>query len=232
MSKLRLIEGDSPLKRAARSLSTKKDEKTQDVKGKTDNPKPVAYTNRKGRKYYLFRVETKTGKARYVFRRNIEGDGEPVRKMPEGHEVAESVNGIVSLRKAVESPIRDDELEAVRSVLDKHDHLTRYRVEDVKGDIVVFEPIGGVTPDLVETLRRFNPFFSRPNLETLEQSVRYSPVLRFRLVDKEKRRFYTERMTYRGEGGMMPLMRGSGTIRDVANRFCPKLGRDSFFDLF
>ena len=232
MAKLRLIERDSPKKSAARSLSTKKDEKTQDVEGKTGNPTPVAYTNRKGRKYYLFRVETKKGKVRYVFRRKIEGDGEPVRKMPEGHEVVESVNGIVSLRKAVESPIRDEELEAVRSVLDKHDHLKRYRVEDVKGDIVVFEPIGGATPELLETLRRFNPFFSRQNIETLEQSVRYSPVLRFQLVDKKKRRFYTERMTYRGEGGMMPLMRGSGTIHEVADRFCPKLGRDSFFDLF
>ncbi len=231
MVKLRLIEGHSSKMNDACDMANQ-DDTSRDIDGETDCCQPVAYTNRKGRKYYLFRVETKKGKARYVFRRNLEGDGEPVRTMPEGHEVVESVNGIVSLRKAVESPIHDEELAAVRSVLDKHDHLTRYRVDDVKGDIVVFEPIGGVTPRPAETLQRLYPFSSIPNLEMLEQSVRYAPVLRFRLVDKKKRRFYTERMTYRGEGGMMPLMRGSGTIHEVANRFCPKLGRDSFFELF
>ena len=227
MSKLQSIK-----KRDARELSPNRIDIAHDIQGRSGTPDIVTYTNRKGRKHYLFQMETKKGKLRYVFRRNIEGGGEPMQKIPEGYEIAESVNGIVSLRKAIESPLRKEELEAVRSVLEKHEHLARYRVEDIKGDIVVFEPIGGATPELVEALRRFNPFFSRPDLETLEQSVRYSPVLRFRLVDREKRRFFTERMTYRGEGGMMPMMNGSGTIREVANRFCSKLGRDSFFDLF
>jgi len=39
-------------------------------------------------------------------------------------------------------------------------------------------------------------------------------------------------MTYRGKGGMMPLMNGNGTIREVAERFCLRLGRDSFFELY
>jgi hypothetical protein len=200
--------------------------------GRKDEFDAIAYTNRKGQKYFLFQVKTKTGKARYVFRRNIEGQGKPVFKIPSGHEIAESVNGIVSLRKAVESPLRAEELEIVRSILKKHEHLARYRADDVKGDIVVFEPIGGASPEVLKCIQSFNPLFPIWNLESLERRVQYSPVLRFRLVDEKKRRFHTERMTYRCEGGMMPLMNGNGTIREVAERFCGKLGRDSFFELF
>ncbi len=199
---------------------------------KKDEIDIVTYTNRKGRKYYLFQMTTKTGKIRYVFRRNIEGQGQAVPKIPTDYEITESVNGIVSLRKAFQSPIQTKEVQIVRSILKKHKHLARYRADDVKGDIVVFEPIGGVTPELLETLRSFNPFLVPQNIEILEQSVRYSPALRFRLMNEKKRQFCTERMTYRGEGGMMPMMDGNGTIREVAERFCMKLGRDSFFDLF
>jgi hypothetical protein len=100
--------------------------------------------------------------------------------------------------------------------LRRHAHLARYRAEEVKGEIVVFEPIGGASPELLESLRKYSPFVGTPNLERLEQRVQHSPVLRFRLVDEETRRFHTSRMTYRGEGGMMPLMRGGGSIEEVA----------------
>ncbi len=177
-------------------------------------------------------MKTKTGKVRYVFRRNIEEQGDPLLEIPNGHEIAESVNGIVSLRKAIESPIRTEELETVRSVLKKHEHLARYRVEDVKSDIVVFEPIGGFTPESSEMFQITNRPLHASSIARLEQRVQFSPVLHFILIDEKKREFYTERMTYRGEGGMMPLKDGHGTIREVAERFCSKLGRDSFFELF
>ncbi len=57
----------------------------------------VTYTNRKGRKYYLHRGVTKTGKPRYYFSRKEKG--ELVDEIPTGYEINESVNGIVSLAK-------------------------------------------------------------------------------------------------------------------------------------
>jgi hypothetical protein len=192
----------------------------------------ASHVNRKGRTYYLFQVRTKTGKDRYVFRRDIEGPGEAVPAIPDGFEIAESVNGIVSLRMAAESPIHAEEVEAVRAALRRHERLARYRAEEVKGDIVVFEPIGGASPELLEIARRYNPLLVPSDLAELEQGVQYSPVLLFRLVDEVTRRFHTSRMTYRGAGGMMPLTNSSGPIGDVADRFCKTLGRDSFFELF
>ena len=193
--------------------------------------RPVSYVNGKGRRYYLFSVETKTGKPRYVFRRGLKGAGEPVLAIPEGYEIAESVNGVVSLRMVVESLVRSEELEAVRAVLRRYKGLARHRVEEVRGDIVVFEPIGGASPELLDILERYGGI-SRVNMEEMDERVQYEPVLLFRLVDAETRLFHTSRMTYRREGGMKPLTDGGGTIDEVAERFCKTLGTDDFFELY
>jgi hypothetical protein len=148
----------------------------------------IAYTNRRGRKYYLFRMKTKTGGSRYVFRREIEGRGEPVLEMPNGYEISESVNGIVSLRKTFTSPIRKEEMDAVRSVLKNHERLAMYRVEDVRGDIVVFEPISGLTPETIEFVRSLQGPCATLDLGPLERRTQYEPVLRFRLIDEKKRK--------------------------------------------
>ena len=57
----------------------------------------VAYTNRKGTRYYLCQGRTKTGKIRYYFAREPCEDA--VTAIPAGYVVEESVNGIVSLSK-------------------------------------------------------------------------------------------------------------------------------------
>ena len=55
----------------------------------------VTDTNRKGLTYDLCRGTTTTGRARYVFAR--EPQGEPVVDLPPGYRIRESVNGVVSL---------------------------------------------------------------------------------------------------------------------------------------
>ena len=68
----------------------------------------VTYINRKGRKYYLCQGVTKTGKPRYFFLR--EQKSKPIGKIPEGYEIAESVNGIVSLSKVKPKLIKSQRL--------------------------------------------------------------------------------------------------------------------------
>ena len=45
---------------------------------------PVSYTNRKGLRYTLYRGQTRTGKPRYYFGREGQGQGEPVTELPPG----------------------------------------------------------------------------------------------------------------------------------------------------
>jgi hypothetical protein len=102
---------------------------------------PITHTNRKDVTFYLCRGVTKTGKPRYFFAREPD-KGEPVEAIPEGYEVVESVNGVVSLARARPALIQPEERDLVQAAVAKHPKWRNYRV-DVKGErIVVYEREG------------------------------------------------------------------------------------------
>ena len=107
----------------------------------------ITHTNRKGVTFYLGRGVTKTGKPRYFFAREPD-KGEPVEAIPEGYEIVESVNGVVSLAKARPALIRPEELALVQAAVAVHPKSGNYRV-DVKGErIVVYEHEGADTDNV------------------------------------------------------------------------------------
>lgn len=187
----------------------------------------ITYTNRKGKTYYLCEKTTKTGKNRYVFSK--EPKGKPVTKLPEGYEITESVNGVVSLSKAVPSPILPSEVDIVRKALAANKRLRRYRVDSRKTDIIVYEPVGGLSLNAVKELGLGFPMSA---MKRLEKSAQYAPVLRFRLLDEQGREFGVERMCYRGSiDGWLPLSDG-GKIEQLTKRYIDQLGKESFFELY
>ena len=185
--------------------------------------KPAAfeYVNRRGVRYLLCETRTKTGKPRYVFSR--EPVGSPVAAVPAGHEVAENVNGGVSLRKAGTLAIREDEIAAVKAALAKHPHLKRCRVEARKRELVVYE---SQTGDLEAFAQLFG---SRAPQDLLDRAL-LSPVLRFVLDDDERRMFVVERMVCRGSfNGWHAL--GGGPLDELAERYVKHIGKESFYEL-
>ena len=192
----------------------------------------ITYTNRKGRTYYLCRGVTKTGKPRYYFAR--EPKDEPVEKVPEGYEIRESVNGIVSLAKKQPIQILPEERAAVEAAIKRHPKPGNYRV-DVKGkQIVVYERDGPDVEDLSPMLRRFGQLSSTrlgELHEFLDQSARFTPVMRFTLSDEEKRTFYTERWCYLGRIDDWIYIGPSGGVHLLAQRFIPLLGSDALYEV-
>ena len=69
-----------------------------------DKDMPVTYKNRKGLMYYLCQNTTKAGKLRYYFTR--ESHGTLCGQVPEGYQIQESVNGVVSLSKVRPTMVR------------------------------------------------------------------------------------------------------------------------------
>ena len=210
-----------------------------------------AYTSRKGITYYLHACVTKGGKERYVLTRSADG---ALRELPAGYEVAENVNGQVSVRRLRPRRITSQEESLVQAALEAHG-LEHYRLE-VKDDcITLFEP--DRDPDKIANL--VGPFALSEDLgkqltamlrkqvgdavvdeyigngkeklrEQVLQRTRYYPVLLFRLANEAKRLFATERMTYVGQGSwrflqVLPLAKGT-------DRYLPHLGKESFFELF
>jgi hypothetical protein len=107
----------------------------------------LTYTNRHCDRYYLHAGRTRTGKQRY-FVAKTSGE-ETLDAMPEGYEFAESINGVVSVRRIDRRGPQEPEqhVELVRAEMGQHSHLRYYRTESVRGEIVIFEPFPGMTLD-------------------------------------------------------------------------------------
>ena len=193
----------------------------------------ITYTNRKGKTYYLCQGTTKTGKPRYYFAR--EPKGQPVEQIPEGYEIRESVNGVVSLAKTRPRQILPDERAVVEAALRQHPKPGNYRV-DVKGkQIVIYERTGADIDQLFPLLRAVGGISQakRASLqEILDKSAQFSPVLRFTLSDEEKRTFYAERWCYLGSIDDWIHAGPNGPVHLLAQLMIPKLGTDAFFDLY
>jgi hypothetical protein len=194
---------------------------------------PVTYTNRKGRTYYLCRGTTRTGKPWYYFAR--EPKDEPLDEIPEGYEIRENVNGLVSLGKIRPQKILPEELAAVEAAVARHRKSHNYRVA-AKGDcIVIYERVGPDATDLLSGLGSFGQMFAHRAAElqeTLDRSARFTPEMRFILVDEEKRTFSAERWCYSGSIDDWISVYTWGPIAKLARKLVPKLGTEAFFDLY
>jgi len=194
----------------------------------------ITYTNRKGVTFYLGRGVTKTGKPRYFFARDPD-KGEPVEAIPEGYEIVESVNGVVSLAKVRPALTRSEELALVQAAVARHPKSGNYRV-DVKGERIVVYEREGADPDLVArdlagSLDLTFAVLAARMRETFDQSARFTPVLRFILADEAKRTFYVERWCYLGSIDDWVNIGAVGQLGRLVKQTVPKLGSDAFFGL-
>ncbi len=196
---------------------------------------PVSYTNRKGVTYTLYRGQTRTGKPRYYFGLPGQSHGEPVREIPLGYTISESVNGVVSLVKDRSSLIQPEEVAAVEAAVRQHPEARRYRVAVKCNRIEVYEQVGPDYNELVSALHI--PGLSRPGLaEELraleERHARYTPVLRFTLLDQKQRRFGSERMSSLGGIDDWLALGQAGPVAELARALIPTLGTEQFYELW
>lgn len=194
----------------------------------------VTYSNRKGVTYYLCEGVTKTGKPRYYFAR--EPQGNPVEQIPEGYTISESVNGVVSLVRARPAQILPEEVAAVESAVRRRPKSRNYRVGVKQNQIEVYERVGPDVQDLLPIVQQLGGM--RPGLvdqlqTRLDQNAQFTPVMRFVLIDAERRTFRAQRMCYRGSiDDFIDLYGELGQIAELAHRLIPTLGTDEFFELF
>ena len=195
---------------------------------------PVTYTNRKGVAYYLCQGITKTGKPRFYFAREPQGD--PVEQIPEGYTISESVNGIVSLVKARPAQILPDEVAAVESAVRRHPKSRNYRVGVKQNRIEMYERVGPDVDNLASIFRELGvmgPGLTERLQARLDQNAQFKPEMRFVLADAEQRTFQAQRMCYRGSiDDFIDLHGELGSIEELARRLVPALGTDEFFELF
>lgn len=193
---------------------------------------PVTHTNRKGQTYFLCKSTTKTGKTRFYFARQPQGD--PVEQIPEGYKIGESVNGLVFLAKDRPLLIRPEEIAAVEAQISKHRKSRRYRVAAKHDRIEVYEING---PEADEMMAIFGQLLAAPpgakeRVEAeLERSSRFSLVMRFILADQEERAFRAQRWCYLGSVDDW-IDIDYGALKKLAARLIPILGTDKYFEIY
>lgn len=194
----------------------------------------VTYTNRKGKTYTLCQGETKTGKPRYFFAR--EPKGKVLEAIPDGYEISESVNGIVSLVKARPKLITDEEVAVIQAALDAHPEGTNYRVNRKHNRLEIYEGTGPGVDDILDIFGGELGFVlpgAREKLQAFDQSRRqYTAVMRFTLQDKEKRLFTSERMCYLGSIDDWILIGAGQTLPQIVRVYIPVLGAEGFYELY
>ena len=193
---------------------------------------PITHTNRKGVTYTLCQGTTKTGKPRYYFTPNP-GDN-ALDAIPDGWEISESINAVVSLVRRRPQQIEDAEVAGVRAALDRHPQGKRYRVEVRDKEIVVY---ARQEPDLDDILQIIDPGVrlseehARDLKESMTARAHYEPVMRFTLVDPESRRFTAARMGYTTSRDGWQEIHRTGSIGKLARQLIPTLDTDEFFQL-
>ena len=195
----------------------------------------VSYTNRKGLTYTLYRGQTKTGKPRYYFGRMGQGQGEPVTELPPGFTISESVNGVVSLVKDRPSLIQPEEVAAIEAAVQQHPEARRYRVAVKHDRIEIYEQVGPDYDVLLGELHQLG--LSSPGLAEWLQAeeehyARYTPVLRFNLLDPARRQFGAARMCYLGSIDDWLELGQTGPVAKLAHALIPTLGTDQFYELW
>ena len=188
----------------------------------------VQHINRQGVAYFLHRGLTKTGKPRYYFARG--SDGELAEKVPPGHEIYENPNGQVFLRKKTPQFFPAPELKLVKDAVAKLAGLKYFQVEAKKNAIVVYLPdenpanaaralsgLLGASPAQVE--------------KYVAKKSHYSPVLRFVLVDEAKRLFDVDRWCWLGSIDDWFNLSFGEKLPTLVAKYCPHLGKESFFEL-
>lgn len=192
---------------------------------------PITYTSRKNKTYTLCKGETKTGKPRYFFAR--EPKGEIVDEIPDGYEIAESVNGIVSLSKARPKLISDDELAVIQSAIDAHPEGRKYRVNRKHNCLEIYEGIGVDSEGLIKIFQRefggISPSIADKMRQVGDRHQQYTAVMRFTLQDKKDRLFESERMCYLGSIDDWITIGMGQTLQQIAEIYIPVLGTEDFF---
>src|SRR5262249_41563709 len=140
---------------------------------------------------------------RYFF--SMKDHGQLVESIPEGHEVYENPDAQVFLRKKLPRFITDREVALVRQGLRKYAQHQHCMADVREKYIVVYHS---------------------------ERGDLYKKMLRFPLVDQDPRRFAAERWCFLGSIDDWFPLSGSGDLAKLVERYCPHIGKESFFELW
>lgn len=189
----------------------------------------IQHTSRTGKTYYLHTGPKRGGGVQYFF--STRPTGSLTAHLPAGFEIYESVHGQVFLRRSQPRLLRDEERACIARGVATRRGNNLNKVE-VRGDtLTIFESADNFSA-LAESFGSFPPRDHSKQEELRERFASYQAVLRFILVDQERRLFAPERYCFRGSVDDWISIGPPEPIERLAAKYLKHLGRDSMFELF
>jgi hypothetical protein len=193
----------------------------------------LQYQNRRGDTYYLQEGKTPKGKPKYYMGQKLSGTA--LDALPEGYEIHESPeHGQVVVRKSKPSAITADERETVVQAIRRSSGLKHFLVE-IEGDSLVVWTPSMDTSAADDMIRHLAGDVSLPRAQGLQSYLlersHYMKMLRFVLVDPERRVFAVQRWCFRGSIDDWIRVGGRGPLSEQVESYARHLGRESFYEL-
>lgn len=198
----------------------------------------VQHTNRQGDLYHLHQGQTKTGKPKYWFSRKA--PTQPVAAVPNGYEIYEAPDSAqVYLRKQQPTRILPQELQQVQQVqaaIRQLAQISHFRVE-IEGDglVVWLSDLAGDEGDAeldhLAALVLGSPLDRQRFRDSILSRRPYCRMLKFKLLDADRRLFAAERWCFRGSIDDWIHLSVPRSLYDLVQTYVPHLGRQSFYEL-
>jgi hypothetical protein len=188
----------------------------------------VEYMNRKCQKYYLHQGATKTGKPKYFF--SMKNEGTLVKTIPDGYEIYENPNSQVFLQKIQPKLISDEEVAIVDRGMKEFCSLNYYKI-DVKKDTIFIYTANQDEKSLVESLSGSRLTKEADIQKAINNTITYSTMLKFTLIDEERRTFITHRFCFLGSIDDWIDIGCPDTLQNLVQKYVKHLGHNSFYEL-
>jgi hypothetical protein len=189
----------------------------------------VKHTNRKGQGYYLHQGTTKTGKPKYYF--SMKQEGELINTIPDGFEIYENPNAQVFLRKILPKFISDEEVALVEGGMEKFSAVKTFKIDVKKNILSIYLPDQDIE-ELYQIASPASVLGKKSLLDVLARTITYSEMLRFVLVDEQKRIFNAQRYCFLGSVDDWIDIGKSGLLSGLVETYLKHLGQESYFELF
>ena len=192
---------------------------------------PMTHTNAKGQTFSLYQGTTKTGKAKYYFA--LQSEGTLAKAIPAGYEIYENPNAQVFLRRIPPKIITDEEYQIVEEGMRTYATVKDYKI-DVKGNALL---IYTSEQDIDALAALFKDMYPDPtaNVElmtNLRNTMHYSPMLVFQLIDVTRRTFKTQRYCFLGSVDDWIEIGKPGKLPQLVKKYVKHLGQDSYVELW
>lgn len=198
----------------------------------------LQFKNRRGETYYLQEGKTPTGRPKYYAGKKL--TGKPLAALPEGRQFYERPDTAQVIIRAIRpSPITELEREEAEAIVRRASGI-KYCIVAIEGDaLVVYAPPieGGEADIIISGFRDAFPALSceSAKLDALRERFNlravYTKMLRFELMDSDKRAYRAERWCFRGSIDDWIGLPGYGPLPRLVEQYAPHLGKDSFYEL-